>query len=212
MGSKNLNKTGMLALAIGIAFFLSVIFSYAINFSSVPVSGIPSDWGVFGDFVGGIVNPILGLVTIWLLTVSLRQNNEMLDQARTELKATLEELKRGQDIQAATKEAMKNQIIISQNAHDLDAVIKLISYWESRHDRISAAGRDEQEHWRKIGASQAVKETRLKYDAMALEAREKYNQLALDTLKNTERFNHIMAMEEKRLLDKYPSELKAGSE
>lgn len=86
--SQSKNNVGKTALIVGVIFFILVITSYIWNFQESPISGDPSHWGVLGDFVGGIVNPLLGLVTIWLLTVSLRQNNEMLDQARAELKAT----------------------------------------------------------------------------------------------------------------------------
>ncbi|MCG8672053.1 MAG: hypothetical protein MI867_21795, partial [Pseudomonadales bacterium] len=34
--------------------------------------GEPAEFGAFGDFVGGVINPLLGFVTIWLLVKSLQ--------------------------------------------------------------------------------------------------------------------------------------------
>jgi hypothetical protein len=71
---KKNHNVGKTALIFGIVFFVLVIGSYVLKFHKVPVSGDPSNWGVLGDFVGGIVNPLLGLVTIWLLTKTLQQS------------------------------------------------------------------------------------------------------------------------------------------
>jgi uncharacterized membrane protein len=178
-----------IALIAGVLFFISTLSFYAFNFFDTPISDDPNDWGVLGDFIGGLVNPLLGLVTIWLLTVSLRQNNQMLEQARKELKATLEELKRGQEIQASTERALNAQIELARSSRDLDGAIKLVSYWQERHDVLIAVGHDEATH---LDPNQAQ------------EAREAYNKLATNALKQMEKFEHILASEEKRLLDKYP--------
>ena len=187
------NNVGTLALILGVLFFISVIASYIWKFHDTSISGDPSHWGVLGDFVGGIVNPLLGLVTIWLLTVSLRQNNEMLDQARAELKATLEELKRGQEIQKATEDALREQISIEEKARDLEGAIRLITYWQSKHDILIQAGRDEVEHARIMHRTSDI-------DGI----RNNYSKLALNALKKTEDFDHIIGQEAERLLARFP--------
>ena len=40
--------------------------------------GEPAEFGAFGDFVGGVINPLLGFVTIWLLVKSLQFQREEL--------------------------------------------------------------------------------------------------------------------------------------
>ena len=55
-------------------------------------SSDPGIWGQFGDYLGGLINPMIGLITIWLLTVSMRQNLIMLKQAQEELKLAKEAL------------------------------------------------------------------------------------------------------------------------
>lgn len=188
------NSVGKIALILGVIFFVLVISSYIWKFHGNPISGDPGHWGVLGDFVGGIVNPLLGLVTIWLLTVSLRQNNETLDQARAELKATLEELKRGQEIQAATEYALKQQISLTESARDIEGAIKLIQYWQTKHDTILQVERDE------IHQAQINHRS----DSDIEKIRKKYNQQILHTLEKAGEFNHIIGYEAERLLKKYP--------
>ena len=189
------NNVGKIALILGVIFFISVITSYIWKFHGTTISGDPGHWGVFGDFVGGIVNPLLGLVTIWLLTVSLHQNNEMLDQARAELKATLEELKRGQEIQAATEYALKQQIALAESARDIEGAIKLIQYWQTKHDTILQVERDEIHQARINNRNELHIET----------IKEKYRQQLLHTLEKVGEFDHIIGYEAKRLLKKYPT-------
>lgn len=58
-------------------------------------NGLSNDqtiWGVFGDYVGGILNPIVGLITIILLVVTLRQNQRALHQNEIALEQNREEL------------------------------------------------------------------------------------------------------------------------
>ncbi|MCS3504469.1 putative phage abortive infection protein [Achromobacter sp. JUb104] len=44
-----------------------------------------ADWGAFGDFMGGIVNPVAGLVTIVLLVLTLRSQQDELEEQRRQL-------------------------------------------------------------------------------------------------------------------------------
>lgn len=91
-----------------------------------------SVWGQFGDFIGGLVNPIIGFFTIWLLAVSLRQNNKALGQANaalTQAKAELELTRIAIDdaktMQAATEAALTAQTEIASQAKDMNNAIAL---------------------------------------------------------------------------------------
>jgi len=54
------------------------------------ISGSPQDWGVFGDYFGGILNPLLSFIsiciTIWLTAIinrfSKKNNESQIDAAR----------------------------------------------------------------------------------------------------------------------------------
>lgn len=82
-------------------------------------------WGQFGDFVGGAVNPIIGFFTILLLSVSLRQNNKALSQARQELTLTRRAVEDARLMQESTEAALKAQTDITANARDMNNAISL---------------------------------------------------------------------------------------
>lgn len=45
-------------------------------------SSDPATWGQFGDFLGGVINPMVGLITIVLLLATLRSQRAQLDQEK----------------------------------------------------------------------------------------------------------------------------------
>lgn len=53
---------------------------YLLHFGGHGFSRDTSVWGQFGDFMGGMVNPILGVITIWFLAVTLKQSEFSHDQ------------------------------------------------------------------------------------------------------------------------------------
>lgn len=61
---------------------------YWFNFSyinSYKISNNPGDWGVLGDFLGGVLNPILTFLTIVLLINSLGLQKESNDSLKSEI-------------------------------------------------------------------------------------------------------------------------------
>ncbi len=64
------NMTTQTKWIIGIASLIALlaitapIYYYVNDFHELPRSSKPSDWGTFGDFFGGILNPILSLLTL----------------------------------------------------------------------------------------------------------------------------------------------------
>jgi hypothetical protein len=128
----------------GVVFLYGVsIILYGFKLGWVPSVAV-ADWGKFGDFFGGFINPIVGLVTIVLFAASLKQNQiaishseQTLIQNEKILKATLDELKitrqtaeAGQAIQAATEKALKQQIEISVHEKHFNTVLALKEKYE----------------------------------------------------------------------------------
>lgn len=68
-----------------IAFFvfcmLIVIGSYIYNFRNNSVSNSPSDWGALGDYFGGVVNPLISLITLFFLIKTYLSQKEELRQS-----------------------------------------------------------------------------------------------------------------------------------
>jgi hypothetical protein len=82
-------------IVVGISIFL--LFLYFKQFGSLGLSSDNGHWGTFGDYFGGVVNPIVGMLTVFLVLHSIRIQ-------RRELRASLEEL------------AKSNDALISQNS------------------------------------------------------------------------------------------------
>nr|WP_283164171.1 hypothetical protein [Shewanella corallii] len=72
--------------------------------------GNQGDFGAFGDFIGGTLNPILGFITVVLLIWSLRKQAEALKVSQTELALTRQELAETKQEAALSRLAMEAQV------------------------------------------------------------------------------------------------------
>ena len=122
------NRTLFIILLVIAGFsiisFAVVWFRYFNFFSGTPYSTNPNDWGVFGDYFGGVLNPILSFLTIILLLYTIKQTSDALQQSKEELilsreaiEATKEELHFAHKTYDAQKEALQiqNNYIQQQN-------------------------------------------------------------------------------------------------
>lgn len=75
---------------IALVFAIVVVTVFAMNFSNAAVSKDPGSWGQFGDYVGGLINPFVGLITVYLIFTSITIQ-------RKELKNSLKELKQANE-------------------------------------------------------------------------------------------------------------------
>jgi len=62
-----------LALYVGVGGWLSLIGLYVYRFRG-GLSARPEDWGLFGDYLGGVLNPILAFASFMVVLVSLYEN------------------------------------------------------------------------------------------------------------------------------------------
>lgn len=136
------SKRNRWVLYIAIIVFIVTISTYALNFLSYSFSDDPAEWGQFGDFIGGCVNPLLGLLTIWLLLATLNQNDEALALSREELRLAIEELKRGQAIQAATEHALNEQLKLAQKKADFETSATLLNFFNQAEQNIISLIKD----------------------------------------------------------------------
>jgi len=67
-------------------------------------------WGQFGDYMGGVVNPLLSLLTLLALVATVALQRQQLQISRAELKATRKELKKSARAQRKAAKAMKGQL------------------------------------------------------------------------------------------------------
>jgi hypothetical protein len=81
-------------------------FSYFIFFVEARESHDPAAWGQFGDFIGGILNPMIAFLAFYWLTQSIQIQKEELELTRK----TLEDTSKAQQKAAvAQEEAAKAQ-------------------------------------------------------------------------------------------------------
>ena len=71
-------------LAIGLVAFL-MLLAYFVKFSGYGFSGKQEDWGVFGDFLGGVLNPAISLAALYWLTRSISLQKRELQESREAL-------------------------------------------------------------------------------------------------------------------------------
>lgn len=79
-----------------IAACLAVI-AYTIAFAGWAV-GDPVDWGTFGDYLGGVLNPVIGIITVLLIVLTLATTRKEAADARAEMKAQLAHFKRQEQL------------------------------------------------------------------------------------------------------------------
>lgn len=142
--SNRLRKALCQHLALWVALFSFAFASslYFINFGGLDfwnyLSGNREYWGQFGDFVGGMVNPLIGLVTIWLFTKSLHQNNEMLEASRNELRLSRLEIKRGIEVQSQSRRALEQELDVIEDNRIKAELEAVISHWEQSLEKLAS--------------------------------------------------------------------------
>lgn len=80
----NAALTGFAAVAV-LSFF--ALLAYFMKFGP-ELSDKQGTWGEFGDFFGGLINPVVGLVTVFLVLVSISIQRRELQLSLKELKAS----------------------------------------------------------------------------------------------------------------------------
>ncbi len=103
MRSSTLN---LLILMLGVAA-TAILVSYAVAFHSHPWGG-PDAWGTLGDYVGGLLNPIVGIITVVLVRETLKATREEAESSRIELSNQTKQLEL--QVRHAQGEAQLNDI------------------------------------------------------------------------------------------------------
>ncbi len=92
---------------------ISVVGFYIFWFGGYPISHKPEDWGPFGDFFGGVLNPIIAGAGLLLLFRTIKQNEMALNQAKDMITQGNEALVQSQ------KMIEQGNSVINQNAQEL---------------------------------------------------------------------------------------------
>ena len=130
-------KSNEILIFVGL-LVISVVGFYISWFGDHPISHNPADWGPFGDFFGGILNPIMAGAGLLLIIRTIKQNEKALEQAKEmieqgndvinqnaqELRETREEVKQAREAQQKLAE------IESKNLENKAASINQLQYIE----------------------------------------------------------------------------------
>ncbi|MCQ9325659.1 putative phage abortive infection protein [Neisseria dentiae] len=98
---------GLIAFIFILLMVAPILVLYYDNFGSRELSESPEQWGQFGDYIGGVLNPIFGFATFIALLYTIKLQTE-------ELKATREELARSAKAQENSEQALAEQSKIFQ--------------------------------------------------------------------------------------------------
>jgi uncharacterized membrane protein len=85
-------------------FIISAILAFIIVFTAYfshfnnGFSILKSDWGTFGDYIGGTLNPILSFLSLIAILYTITQQNHALKISQEELENTREELRQSKEI------------------------------------------------------------------------------------------------------------------
>lgn len=84
----------------------------------------------FGDYIGGLLNPVLGFSTVLLLIYSIRIQAKELKNTSEELALTREEMKLANEEAKRSAEAMVKQSQIMDRRDKLSATLALINHYK----------------------------------------------------------------------------------
>jgi DnaJ-domain-containing protein 1 len=118
------------AVSIALFMFATVVFSYLLNFHRQYVSDDAGDWGTFGDFVGGTLNPFLSFLALVILLRTFSMQRKELSLQRKELKKTKALLKKQTETQA--KQQFESTFFALLNLHNKT----LEDFFESKNIKI----------------------------------------------------------------------------
>lgn len=60
----------------GVAAITVLLGIFALNFRKSDISSTVAEWGQFGDYMGGLLNPLFGLISVVLVAATLRSQTQ----------------------------------------------------------------------------------------------------------------------------------------
>jgi hypothetical protein len=99
----------LVVLVFALTAVLIAVVSFAANFHSTPVAQTVDAWGQFGDFFGGVLNPVFGFLSVFGLLAALVLQTKELKASRAALEISQRELELSRQAQTESAEALKMQ-------------------------------------------------------------------------------------------------------
>lgn len=97
-------------IIFAIFMFIIVISAYIWNFNEYKISKKPGDWGTFGDFIGGTLNPTLAFLSFLALLQTIKIQSKELAKSSEALELSKEELAKSSTALEEQSNSLKIQI------------------------------------------------------------------------------------------------------
>lgn len=168
---------------VAIALFVGAFIFYSFNFGS-SLSAKTDVWGQFGDFIGGVINPIIGIITIFILALAYKAQRDELRETRNELRLSrIEQANASRALSDQNEIAIKRAQIseLMEAARHLHAELK-VSLSETKvtcRDTLMRAGLETE----RISLAKALESSTLK-DELPKKFEYSHNKAELLSLQN----------------------------
>ncbi|MDC7250317.1 MAG: putative phage abortive infection protein [Sphaerochaetaceae bacterium] len=96
-------------ISIAVGLFIISLGTYIYNFYEQSISKSSADWGTFGDFMGGTLNPMLAFLSFIALLYTIKLQSKELSLSRKELAETRKATQDSADALKAQSESIKLQ-------------------------------------------------------------------------------------------------------
>lgn len=171
MKENNERPTAGFSKWVIVAAAIIALGAYALEFWCRDFSSDPAEWGQFGDYMGGILNPIVAFGAFLWLVASVRVQERELSDTKTTLKKTLDEQRRQAEISLLTARIESLNI-------ELSSIVNELNHYRSRQLKLlDHANRPDspRSSVNEYGDPIAIDVTRMEINRMigALEAEEK---------------------------------------
>ncbi|WP_415895823.1 hypothetical protein ACMXYQ_05220 [Neptuniibacter sp. PT34_22] len=115
-----------------LCFFTPIALFVWFQSSHGPMPEAASDWGVIGDFVGGLSNPVISSITFLALIFTILQNQKILRFTEEQLTETRTEIELTREANEKQAEELKAQNEMMQKDSENQAVTKALLELGSR--------------------------------------------------------------------------------
>lgn len=119
-----------------ILLFIITLGAYFLNFHE-GISTDHTEWGTFGDFMGGTLNPIFAIFSLAAILYTIKIQTEELELSRKELEATRDELRKSSEAQQEQSDSFKiqNESIKLQSFEN--TFFQLLNLWLQTREHLS---------------------------------------------------------------------------
>jgi len=117
---------------------LLTVGAYILNFHNLPISQETGNWGTFGDYIGGILNPLISFTALLYLIKAYRSQKQELEGTKDVLQKTEQHNSSISSTQISQTELMRESQSIQQISLKIDVLYKKVNYLQEELKRAAA--------------------------------------------------------------------------